>query len=88
MKCIILAAGEGKRLRPLTIDKPKPMVEVLGRPLLHHIIDSLPKEITELVLVVGYKAEAIQKYFGYKFEVLKVTYIRQNRPEGTAHALF
>lgn len=87
MKAIILAAGEGKRMRPLTLETPKPMIEVLGRPLLHHIIDSLPAEITELVLVIGYRGEQIQKYFGAKFEGRPVTYVVQEKALGTGHAL-
>lgn len=87
MKAILLAAGEGKRMRPLTLVKPKTMIEVLGKPLLHHIIDSLPSEITELVIVIGYKGEAIKSYFGDRFESRPVTYVVQQKPLGTAHAL-
>lgn len=87
MKAVILAAGEGKRLRPLTLLTPKPMIEVLGRPLLHHIIDSLPKEITELIIVIGYKGEEIRNYFGDVFEGKRVTYIIQPKQLGNADAL-
>lgn len=88
MKAIILAAGEGKRMRPLTLTTPKPMIEVLGKPLLHHIIDSLPKAITELILVVGYKADVMKRYFGDSFEGRKITYVFQEKPLGSAHALY
>jgi len=87
MKAIILAAGEGKRMRPLTLETPKPMIQVLGKPLLHWIVESLPSEITELVIVVGYKGEQIQKYFGNKFEGRSVTYVVQEKAMGTGHAL-
>jgi NDP-sugar pyrophosphorylase family protein len=87
MKAIILAAGEGKRMRPLTLEAPKPMIEVLGKPLLHWIIGSLPEEITELVIVVGYKGDQIKKYFGKKFEGRPVTYVTQEKAMGTGHAL-
>jgi len=87
MKAIIVAAGEGKRMRPLTLVKPKPMIEILGKPLLHHIIDSLPEEITELVIVIGYKKEAITSYFGDQFEGRPVTYRVQEKQLGNAHAL-
>lgn len=87
MKAIILAAGVGKRLRPLTNDKPKPMVEVSGKPILHHIWDTLPKEISEVVLVVGYKAEKIREYFGDEFGGRKVRYVLQDQPLGTGAAL-
>lgn len=88
MKAILLAAGEGKRMRPLTLETPKPMIEVLGKPLLHHIIDSLPDAITELIIVIGYKGEQIERYFGSEFGGKKINYIWQRKPLGTAHALF
>ncbi|MDO8601745.1 MAG: sugar phosphate nucleotidyltransferase [bacterium] len=88
MKAILLAAGEGKRMRPLTLVKPKPMIEVLGKPLLVHIIESLPDAITEIILVIGYQGEAIEKYFGGSFAGKKITYLWQKEALGTAHALF
>ncbi len=87
MKAIILAAGEGKRMRPLTLVQPKPMLEVLGRPILHHLMDSLPPEITELIIVIGYKGEQIKKYFGTQFQGRKIEYVQQDKPLGTGHAL-
>jgi NDP-sugar pyrophosphorylase family protein len=87
MKAIILAAGEGKRMRPLTLETVKPMIEILGKPILHHLIDSLPKEITELIIVIGYKGEQIRAYFGDSFEGRKINYVSQEKPLGTGHAL-
>lgn len=87
MKCVILAAGEGIRMRPLTIDRPKPMIQVCGKPLLHHIFDALPDKITGVILVVGYKGDAIKKYFGNSFQGKKIKYIWQKEKKGTAHAL-
>jgi NDP-sugar pyrophosphorylase family protein len=87
MKAILLAAGLGTRMRPLTDEKPKQLLEVLGRPLLDHIVGVLPSEVTELVIVVGYKKEMIQAYMGLEFMGRKVTYIEQEKPTGTAHAL-
>lgn len=88
MKAVILAAGEGVRMRPLTLHKPKPMIEVDGKPLLYHIISALPKKIKDIVLVVGYKREKIEDYFGHKFEDKKIRYVWQKEKKGTAHALF
>ncbi len=87
MKAIILAAGEGKRMRPLTLHRPKPMLPVLGKPILHHLVDALPSEITELIFVIGYQGEQIQKYFGNSFSGRPVTYVWQKQMLGNAHAL-
>ncbi len=87
MKCVILAAGEGQRMRPLTLETPKPLLKVAGKTLLEHIIGSLPPEIEELILVVGYKGEQIVDFFGEKFNGLKVKYVWQNEKLGTGHAL-
>lgn len=74
-------------MRPLTLDKPKPMIEVMGKPILHHIFDILPVEIDEVVLVVGYKGDKIRNYFGNEFQKRKIKYIEQKDKKGTAHAL-
>jgi L-glutamine-phosphate cytidylyltransferase len=61
MKCIILCAGQGTRLRPLTDHVPKCMVELLGKPLLRHQLDSLEAcGLTDVHLVTGYRAEKLQ----------------------------
>lgn len=88
MKAVILAAGEGVRMRPLTDDRPKPMVELLGRPLLEHILDALPSEVDEIILVVGYLADKIKNHFGEKFGRFEITYVYQPEKLGTAHALW
>lgn len=65
MKGVILAAGDGTRLAPLTLDRPKPLVPVLGRLLLDYTLEAfLAVGITELVLVVGYKEEMIRAWVG------------------------
>lgn len=87
MRAIIFAAGEGKRMRPLTENVPKPMLPLLGKPLLEHLLESLPKEIDEVVLVVGYRAEKIREYFGERFGRFHIRYVYQEKPLGTAHAL-
>ena len=88
MKAVILAAGEGLRMRPLTENKPKPMVEILGKPLLHHIFDSLPDEIDEVILVTSYLEDKIKEYFGENFGGKKIKYIHQPKKLGTAQALW
>jgi bifunctional UDP-N-acetylglucosamine pyrophosphorylase/glucosamine-1-phosphate N-acetyltransferase len=87
MQAVILAAGRGKRLKPLTDEIPKPMVPVAGRPILEYTLSILPKEIDEVILVIGYKGEKIKNYFGPSFNQLKLLYVEQSEPLGTAHAL-
>lgn len=65
MKGVILAAGDGTRLVPLTLNCPKPLLPVLGRPLLDYTIEAFVEAgIRELVLVIGYKGEMIRRYVG------------------------
>ncbi|MFW9901223.1 MAG: bifunctional sugar-1-phosphate nucleotidylyltransferase/acetyltransferase [Candidatus Thorarchaeota archaeon] len=89
MKAIIIAAGEGKRLRPITSTKPKPLIPIAGKPLLEHTILGLKNAgIKEILLVVGYKENLIKDYFGdgrEKFGI-KINYIKQEEQLGTAHA--
>ena len=89
MKAVIIAAGEGKRLRPITSSRPKPLIPIAGKPLLEHTILGLKNSgINEILLVVGYKENLIKDYFGdgkEKFNV-KIEYITQEEQLGTAHA--
>jgi len=88
MKAVVLAAGEGKRLRPLTYTRPKHMIQVAGKPLLEHLLSALKEAgLTDIVMVVNYKAERIKKYFkdGKNFG-LKIEYAHQKEMKGTADA--
>lgn len=61
MKAIILAAGQGKRLLPLTLDKPKCMVEIFGKPMIFHLLDTLRlNNITDISIVGGYKEDVLK----------------------------
>ncbi|MFW9969984.1 MAG: bifunctional sugar-1-phosphate nucleotidylyltransferase/acetyltransferase [Candidatus Odinarchaeota archaeon] len=89
MKAVILVAGEGNRLRPITASRPKPMIPLLGKPLLEYTILGLKKAgIDQFLLIVGYKQEIIKKYFEKATHQLKVKieYITQENHLGTAHA--
>jgi glucose-1-phosphate thymidylyltransferase len=88
MKAVVLAAGEGTRLRPLTAEKPKGMVEVADKPLLTHCFEQLTDlGIDELLVVVGYKKEVIIEHYGDEFEGTPITYAHQREQAGLAHAL-
>jgi len=88
MQCVILAAGKGTRLKPLTDNCPKPLVNVLGKPLLSHIIDALPSAVDELIIVTGYLGAMIREYYGSEYQGRKITYIEQVEQNGTARALW
>jgi NDP-sugar pyrophosphorylase family protein len=88
MQCVILAAGKGTRLRPLTETIPKPLVNVAGKPLLDHIVEALPSSVDEIILVTGYLEEQIKQHCGDVYMGRKVTYVHQAVPEGTAKALW
>ncbi len=87
MKAIILAAGEGVRMRPLTLEKPKPLIEVGGKPLLHRLIGNLPENINEVILVVGYLGDQIVRTCGERFLGRRVKYVWQKERLGTYQAL-
>ena len=89
MKAVVLAAGEGRRLRPLTVLRPKPMVPVGNKPVLEHVVDALvDADVTELVFVVGYRRERIQTYFGDGNDLgASIEYVVQEKQLGTGHAL-
>ncbi len=88
MKAVVLAAGEGTRLRPLTEDKPKGMVEVDGQLILTHCLDQLVSlGADELIVVVGYLKEKIVDHYGDEYEGVPITYAHQREQQGLAHAL-
>ncbi len=87
MKAVILAAGEGKRLRPFTETIPKVMLPVANKPVLEYVIDSVKNNgIDEIIIVVGYKKEVIMEHFK-NYKGAKITYVVQDKQLGTGHAL-
>ena len=87
MKAVVLAAGEGTRLRPLTETRPKPLVPVAGRPLVEHVMQASRGVVDEFVLVVGYGAEDVRSQIGREFSGIPVSYVEQHEQRGTAHAI-
>lgn len=88
-KVILMVGGLGTRLRPLTNDMPKPMLDVGNKPILHTIVENFAKHgFTDIIMCVNYKSEIIKEYFGdgSKFGV-KIEYILESKRMGTAGAL-
>ncbi len=86
MKAVVMAGGEGTRLRPLTINRPKPMVAMVDRHVIHHIIELLKIHgITDIVITVQYLANVIQDYYGDGSNYgVNITYSLEEIPLGTA----
>ena len=88
MQTVILAAGQGTRMRPLTDSLPKPMLPVADRPLVAHTADAaVDAGSTELILVVGYEATDVRTFFGETYRGVPVTFARQDEQRGTADAV-
>lgn len=86
MKAVVMAGGEGSRLRPLTIRRPKPMVPIAGKPVMEHILNLLKRHgVTEVVVTVQYLASNIEDYFGNGSQLgMHIVYSREDVPLGTA----
>ena len=89
MKCVILAAGEGKRMHPLTYTRPKVMLPIAGKPILEwNLMNAARAGLKDFLFIIGYKGEMVREYFqdGKPWNV-KISYINQGKPMGTAHAV-
>ncbi|HZY98188.1 MAG TPA: sugar phosphate nucleotidyltransferase [Candidatus Baltobacteraceae bacterium] len=89
MKAVVMAGGEGSRLRPLTSSRPKPLAPVANKPVMHHIVDLLRRHgITEIVSTLHYLADEIENYFGDGSEMgISMSYVVEDTPLGTAGAV-
>jgi dTDP-glucose pyrophosphorylase len=88
-KAVILAAGRGTRMRELTADLPKPMIQVRGKPVLQHIVEGLcDAGVGELLLIVGYRADAVRDFFGdgSRYNVA-IQYTTQTLQDGTGRVV-
>jgi dTDP-glucose pyrophosphorylase len=88
-KAVLLAAGRGTRMRDLTADIPKPMIEVRGRPVLRHIVEGLRDAGTKrFLIIVGYRADVVRDYFGNGSEFgVEVEYETQVTQDGTGRVV-
>ncbi len=87
MQAVILTAGRGKRMKHLTENVNKNMLKVNGKPILKYKLDSLPKEIDEIIFVIGYQGDQIKKQFGEKYKGRKISYVEQKKLNGTGGAI-
>lgn len=89
MKAVILAAGEGTRLNPITINRPKPLIKISGKTILEYTLATLNYSgISEVIIVTNYRQKDIQQYIGdgKKYD-LKISYRKQEKMNGTAYAV-
>jgi len=85
---VVLAAGEGIRLRPLTANRPKPMLPAGTRPILEHVLNALiDAGVDDIHLVVGYQANRVRSHFGPTYRNIPLTYHTQSNQLGSGHAL-
>ena len=87
MQAVILAAGQGRRLAPLTDTIPKPLIKVQGRTILERLLYSLPDEVTEVIIVTEYLEEKITEHIGDNYNNLNIKYAHQGEKKGTLGAL-
>lgn len=88
MQAIVLAAGKGTRMRPLSNEVPKPMLSVAGQPITAHTAEAAVEAgADELVFVVGYGEEIVRDYFGSSYRGVPVSYVVQDEQQGTADAV-
>ena len=89
MKAVIPAAGIGTRLRPHTLNKPKALLPVAGKPILAHIMDDLTEAgIDGFVLIVGYHGDEVRQWFTRERPDLDITFVEQTERLGLGHAIW
>jgi len=89
MDAVVPAAGAGTRLRPLTADRPKGLIEVADRPLLVHVFETLVASgVDRLVVVCGYRGEQIRAHFGATYRATPIEYVWQTERRGLGHAVY
>lgn len=85
MKAVIMAGGEGKRLRPLTCTVPKPMAKIMGKPVIEYIFELLSANgVTQAAVTLGYMPHVIEREYKNGFKNLKLNFIKEDEPLGTA----
>jgi len=87
MQIVILTAGRGTRMKELTDNVPKNMLPIKGKPILAYKLEALPTEIDEVIFVVGYLGNQIKEYFGDFYAGKKISYVVQEKLNGSGGAV-
>lgn len=87
MKAVLLVGGKGTRLRPLTYRIPKPLVPIMGKPLIMHVIDSIPGEVDEVIVPIGYKRDVMEEHLRANPPSRRITLVDEPEPLGTGGAV-
>ncbi len=83
MKALVLVGGFGTRLRPITYEIPKQLIPIAGKPMLYHVLDLLPRDVEEVVLASGYKADVLERFLEANPPGLPVRCVPEAEPLGT-----
>jgi len=87
MKAVVIAAGQGTRMGPLTENRPKPLLPVAGKPILEHVLEAAAPFVDGYVVVIGYRGDQIKTHLGDRFQGHPIQYVTQQEQLGTAHAI-
>ncbi|NDK08829.1 NTP transferase domain-containing protein [Candidatus Gracilibacteria bacterium] len=87
MKAVILAAGEGSRLKPFTDNTPKPLIKIFGKPIIEYTFDAINDYVDEFIIIVKYKQSLFREKYKDKYKKVKITYVEQGEETGTGAAI-
>lgn len=87
MQAVLIAGGQGTRLRPLTFSRPKALVPLLNRPIVLHVLDRLPAQVDEVLVAANYRTDQLRAFFAAEDVGRTVTVVREKRPLGTGGCL-
>ena len=88
MKAVVLAAGKGVRMAPLTNDRPKALVELAGKTLIERVLEIFAGAgVKEVLIVTGHLGEMVEEKLGQEFDGMKIKYVNQAEQSGTANAI-
>jgi bifunctional UDP-N-acetylglucosamine pyrophosphorylase/glucosamine-1-phosphate N-acetyltransferase len=87
VQAVIMVAGKSTRTYPLTLTRPKPLLPILNRPLIYYNLDQLVGLVDEIILIVGYRKEMIERELGREYRGIRLIYQEQEEQLGTGHAV-